>query len=75
MAKVTAKTIYQLVGEYANALGLYGPDSPEARQLKEANAGNQEFLEYADALDRVKRHLKGNDKAEGKPLPEAQTCS
>lgn len=60
MAKVDSKTILQLVGQYSDALGRFGPDSLEVRRLREANADNREFLEYADALDRVKRHLGGS---------------
>ena len=53
------KTIFQLVGEYANALGKYGPGSRETRMIREFNADNEEFLGYADGLDSVKRHLGG----------------
>lgn len=60
MAKVIQKTIVQLVAEYSNAVGRYGPDSNQVRQIRDAHAENKEFLGYADALDRVKRHLGGS---------------
>jgi len=51
------KPIFQLVGEYCNALGRHGPDSEQARAVLEANVGNAEFLECAGALNRIKRGL------------------
>ena len=60
MTKVIEKTIVQLVAEYSNAVGRYGPDSEQVRRIRAAHADNAEFLQYADALDRVKRHLGGS---------------
>lgn len=59
MAKMVKNTIAQLVAEYSNAVGRYGPSSPEVLRIREAYADNAEFLDYADALDRIKRHLGG----------------
>jgi hypothetical protein len=53
------KTIFQLVGEYANAVGRHGPDSDEVRRFRADHADNEELLAYADALDRIKRHFSG----------------
>lgn len=50
-------TIFQLVGQYANAVGKYGPDSEQTKKIRENNKDNKEFLNYADALDRIKRRL------------------
>ena len=62
------KTICQLVGKYSNAVGRFGPDSEQVRQFRVAHADNAELMEYADALDRIKRHLGGSgiDKTETK---------
>jgi dUTPase len=54
------QTIYQLIGEYSNAVGRYGPDSDQVRQIRAIHVDNKEFLEYADALDRIKRRLGGS---------------
>lgn len=54
------KTIQQIVIEYCNAVGRYGPDSEKVRRIRAAHADNLEFLDYADALDRIKRHLGGS---------------
>jgi hypothetical protein len=53
------KTIVQLVAAYSNAVGRFGPDSEQAQQIRAAYADNAEFLQYADALDCVKRLLGG----------------
>lgn len=63
---MSSKTIAQLVAEYSNAVGRYGPDSEQARRVRAAHADNEEFLQYAAALDRVKRHLGGSG------IPEAE---
>ena len=60
MARVIQKTIFQLVAEYSDAVGRFGPDSPEVWQIRSLHADNAEFLGYADALDRIKRHLGGS---------------
>jgi hypothetical protein len=60
MAKVMQETIFQLVAKYSNAVGRYGPDSDQVRRIRAAHPKNAEFLEYADALDRIKRHLGGS---------------
>lgn len=75
MAKVIQKTIVQLIAEYANAVGRYGPDTDPVRQLRAEHADNAEFLEYADALDRIKRHLGGSgmDKQARKDQTSAPT--
>ena len=59
--KTKTKTLGKLVGEYSNALGRYGPDSDATNKIRRENAENREFQDYADALDRVKRHLGGPD--------------
>ena len=56
----TAATLPQLVAKYSNAVGRYGPDSEQAKQVRADHADDAEFLQYADALDRVKRHLGGS---------------
>lgn len=63
-----SKTIYQLVGEYANAVGRHGPDSDQVRRFRTRHASNAELMEYADSLDRIKRHLGGSGMTKkGKP--------
>jgi hypothetical protein len=52
--------LVSLVATYANALGRYGPDDPKVRQMRQDNAGHLAFLDYADALDKVKRTLGGS---------------
>lgn len=76
MANVLEKTIVQLVVTYSNAVGRYGPDSDQVRRIRAEHADNQEFLDYADALDRIKRRLggKGIDDQVAKPLA-AETAS
>jgi len=66
--KTSDKAMHRLVSEYSNAVGANGPGSPQALAIREAHADDREFLEYANALDRIKRHLggKGMEKAEGK---------
>jgi hypothetical protein len=59
-AKDYSRDLAQLVGRYANAVGRYGPDSHEAHQIRTTHADNVAFLDYADALDRVKRALGGS---------------
>ena len=76
MANVLQKTIAQLVVSYSNAVGRYGPDSDQVRRLREANADNREFLDYADALDRIKRQLGGSGIDDQIVTPRAvETCS
>ncbi len=60
MTNVLEKTIVQLVVSYSNAVGRYGPDSQQVKLIREAHPDNQEFLDYADALDRIKRRLGGS---------------
>jgi hypothetical protein len=50
----------QKVVAYSNAVGRHGPDSEEAKRVRAAHADDAEFQEYADALDRIKRHLGGS---------------
>lgn len=59
MAKTTTKTIYELVGEYSSAVGRYGPGSQQTTAIRVANSENAEFIELADALDRIKEELGG----------------
>lgn len=58
-----------LVATYADALGRHGPDSPQVRTIRDLNAANAEFLDYADALDRVKRSLGGSGMGPGEARP------
>lgn len=71
MAKVIEKTIVQLVAAYSNVVGRYGPDSEQVRRIRADHADNGEFLEYADALDRIKRHLGGSGMDRQARLPTA----
>jgi uncharacterized protein (DUF4213/DUF364 family) len=49
-----------LVEQYANAVGRYGPDSPQALSIRQENAENEEFLKFADSMDRIKRAVGGS---------------
>jgi hypothetical protein len=53
-------TLLKLISVYADAVGRYGPDSDEVHRLRDWHADNAEFLNYADALDRIKRNLGGS---------------
>lgn len=55
--KPKPKTIFQLVGEYANAVGRYGPESEQVRQFRVDHADDSLLMDYADALDRLKRRF------------------
>lgn len=59
MSKVVQKPISKLVGEYSNAVSRYGLNSDQARRIRDANQSNREFITYANALDRLKKHLRG----------------
>jgi hypothetical protein len=50
---------HKIVAEYANLVGRFGPDSEEVKDLRALHAADREFLDYADALDRMKRALGG----------------
>ena len=66
---MSTNLLVKIVSEYSDAVGRYGPDSAQAQAIRQANAGDAVFLEYAEALDRVKRHLGGSGmaKPEGDP--------
>jgi hypothetical protein len=53
-------TIEEFIFLYANAIARHGLDSEQTRKLRIIHAGNAEFIEYADTLDRVKRRLGGS---------------
>jgi hypothetical protein len=61
------KAMYRLVSEYSNAVGANGPDSPQAKAIREAHADDREFLAYANAVDRIpwQPSGKGMEKTEG----------
>lgn len=61
-AETKQKPLHAIVAEYSNAVGRYGPDSEQVREVRAKYADIVDFLDYADALDRIKRHL-GNTKA------------
>lgn len=46
------------VDRYFNAVGRYGPGSLEAKSVR-GTTTDPKLLEYADALDKVKRRLGG----------------
>lgn len=48
---------YKLYTQYSGAVGKSGPDSREALELRELNRGDQDFLRFADAVDRLKRRI------------------
>ena len=52
--------MWKIVAAYSNAVGRYGPDSDQAREIRKSNADNSMFMDYADALDAIKRHLGGS---------------
>ena len=52
--------IDELVELYSNAVGRYGPDSPEALAIRRKYADSEEFREFADSIDRIKRALRGS---------------
>lgn len=49
----------RLVEEYANVVGRFGPDSPQALKIRTENATNAEFLKFAQSIDRLKRAVEG----------------
>lgn len=49
--------LFPMIGEYSNALGRYGPDSPEVASIREKYSDNDQFLKLASGLDRIKRHF------------------
>jgi hypothetical protein len=63
------KVTVQLVAEYANVVGRYGPDSDQVREFRKDHAANTELMEYADALDRIKRNLGGSGCVSETPTP------
>jgi hypothetical protein len=52
--------LVEMVVAYSNAVGKFGPGSDQARQVRLRYAGQPEFSEYADALDRIKQTLGGS---------------
>lgn len=52
------ETLPDFVDRYFNAVGRHGPGSLEAKAVR-ATTTDPKMLEYADALDRVKRQLGG----------------
>lgn len=50
----------ELTDRYALAVSRYGPLSPQVQEIRQANAGNEDFLMVADALDRLKRSVGGS---------------
>jgi hypothetical protein len=57
-------SIFKRVGEYANAVGRYGPDSLQAHAVRRKYSFDREFIDYADGLDRVKQRLGGSGMTE-----------
>lgn len=52
------RTRHALIEEYCDALAKNGVDSPQTQAVRDSNAGNAEFLEFADSIDKVKRALR-----------------
>lgn len=77
MPKTIEKTFVQLVAEYANAVGKFGPESEQVLRLRAIHAHDLEFLDYANSLDRIKRHLGGSgiDKPTNTSLGKDKFCS
>ena len=48
---------HTLIEEYCDALAQHGVDSPQAREVRESNPGNAEFVAFADSIDKVKSAL------------------
>lgn len=48
---------HTLIEEYCDALAKFGVDSFQARTVRDSNAGNAEFVGFADSIDTVKRAL------------------
>lgn len=51
--------LMRMTSIYANAVGRYGPDSEQAREVRSRYADVPDFADLADALDRIKRGLGG----------------
>ncbi len=50
---------HTLIEEYCDALAKYGVGSPQARAVRNSNAGNTDFVGFADSIDKVKITLAG----------------
>lgn len=48
---------YELYTSYSGAVGKCGVGSPEANRIRHENQHDSTFLEYADAVDRLKERL------------------
>jgi hypothetical protein len=55
-----SERLVPIIAQYANIVGRHGPDSDEAREFRDCHLSDEEFRDYADALDRIKRHLGGS---------------
>lgn len=49
----------ELIEEYAGAVQIHGPDSVEARRIREENDADAEFAVLADALYRIRKKIPG----------------
>ena len=48
---------HTLIEEYCDTLARNGVDSPQAQAVRDSNAGNPEFVTFADSIDKVKKTL------------------
>lgn len=48
---------HTLIEEYCDALAKYGVNSLQAQAVRDSNAGDTEFVAFADSIDKVKRTL------------------
>ena len=59
-ANTESATLRKVIREYANAVSKHGVGSAQANAVRKKHADDQEFLAYADALDRLKAALSGS---------------
>ena len=52
-------TKYSLYTQYSTVVGRSGPASDEAHQLRREHVDDREFVEYANAIDALKRAVGG----------------
>jgi len=64
VARVTTAKQASLIGVYSDIVVRHGIDSQQALAIREREKNNIEFLQYADAVDKLKRGLDKN-KTEG----------
>lgn len=50
---------HELIERYSDAVALHGPDSSQAKQVRENNAKNQTFITFANSIDEIKKTIGG----------------